>query len=312
MAGLSSNRKQRSKTTGLKRTAKEQLSQSVQQRKRKHRDPHLDLHQSRDEVNPKMMGGVHSSKVICETSQSTTPSLELWKASDGMSSETLAEAYGLGIKKTPTMLASHNDKVNHGLSSGIDIGKYVAIDCEMVGIGPGGHQSALARVSLVDFHGRQLYDSFVKQKEKVTDWRSSISGVSPRDMRFARQFEDVQNEVFSLINGRVLVGHDLRHDLDALKLTHPPKDVRDTAKHQTFKKYSHGRKPALRILARELLGVEIQQGPHSSTEDARVTMLLFRKHKSQFDIDHANRYLSKTIPIKAKDLKKSNQKISCL
>ena len=239
------------------------------------------------------MGGVHSSRMEHEPRHGPSPSLALWAEDNDISAEALAEAYDLGLKDNSMMLASHKDKVNHGLSSGVEIGKYVAMDCEMVGIGPGGYESALARVSVVDFHGRQIYDSYVKQREKVTDWRSAVSGVSQKEMRFARDFDLVQRECFDILKDRVLVGHDVKHDLDALQLSHSPRDIRDTAKYPGFKRFGSGRKPALRVLARELLNVNIQDGPHSSTEDARVTMLLFRKHKSGFDVDHANRYAPK-------------------
>lgn len=243
----------------------------------------------------KPMGGVHSTKIEPEPKYGVSPSLALWAADNDISSEALAEAYDLGIKDPSLSLASQKDKdkVNHGLSEEIEIGKYIAMDCEMVGVGPGAHESALARVSLVDFHGRQVYDSFVKPKERVTDWRTFVSGVSPKQMRFAREFEEVQKVISDILQDRILVGHDLKHDLDALKLSHPFKDIRDTAKYHTFKKYGNGRKPALRNLAQEVLGMDIQQGAHSSIEDARVTMLLFRKHKSGFDVDHANRYAPK-------------------
>ncbi|KAJ3476348.1 hypothetical protein NLG97_g9158 [Lecanicillium saksenae] len=163
----------------------------------------------------------------------------------------------------------------------------------MVGVGPGGYESALARVSIVDFHGRQVYDSYVRPRERVTDWRTAVSGVSPKEMRFARDFAEAQKDVAELLDGRILIGHDVRHDLEALKLSHPPRDVRDTSKHGGFKRHANGRKPALRILAQTLLNVDIQGGAHSSLEDARVTMLLFRKNKSEFDVDHANRYTPK-------------------
>lgn len=38
--------------------------------------------------------------------------------------------------------------------------KQLALDCEMVGIGPGGHRSALARCSIVNKHGEVLLDTF--------------------------------------------------------------------------------------------------------------------------------------------------------
>ncbi|KND91474.1 RNA exonuclease 4 [Tolypocladium ophioglossoides CBS 100239] len=248
---------------------------------------------SRRQIRPPKMGGVHSSGMEHEPRHGPFPSLALWAEDNDISAEALAEAYDLGLKHNSMLLTTHEDKVNHGLSSGFEIGKYVAMDCEMVGVGPGGHESALARVSMVDFHGRQIYDSYVKQREKVTDWRSNVSGVSQKEMRFARDFDLVQRESFDILKDRVLIGHDIRHDLDALQLSHPPRDIRDTSKYPGFKKFGSGRKPALRVLVRELLGVNIKDGPHSSTEDARVTMLLFRKHKSGFDVDHANRYAPK-------------------
>ncbi|KAG6017618.1 hypothetical protein E4U54_005723 [Claviceps lovelessii] len=250
------------------------------------------------------MGGVHSSKMSDDTREDQMPSLELWAKKDSTTSESIADVYGLGMKDIPLTMRSHNDRVNHGRSPNVDVGKYVAVDCEMVGVGFGWHESALARVSLVDFHGRQVYDSYVKPTQRVTDWRSHVSGVSPKEMRFARDFVEVQKEVSSIIQGRILIGHDIKHDLEALKLSHPPKDIRDTAKHPAFRKFGNGRKPALRNLAREILGVEIQEDSHSSTEDARATMLLFRKDKPNFDIEHAKRY-RQTITT---DRKKENNK----
>ncbi|KAK5998120.1 RNA exonuclease 4 [Cladobotryum mycophilum] len=236
------------------------------------------------------MGGVQSSVSADKAKNSVSPSLAIWAGKKDVSAEDLAEAYELGIKGKSMMLEAGRDKVNQGIAGGIKIGKYIAMDCEMVGVGPGGHESALARVSLVDFHGQQIYDSYVKPKERVTDWRTFVSGISQKEMRFARDFEEVQREVHSILASKILVGHDIKHDLEALKLSHPPRDIRDTAKYPSFKQYGNGRKPALKTLAREILGMEIQHGAHSSTEDARATMLLFRKHKSGFDVDNANRY----------------------
>ncbi|RDA85131.1 hypothetical protein CP532_1569 [Ophiocordyceps camponoti-leonardi (nom. inval.)] len=238
------------------------------------------------------MGGVQSSATESESPDDSSPSLALWTQGSDISAETLAEAYGLGLKGDFT--ARDGDRINHGLSADVTPGKFVALDCEMVGTGPGGYKSALARVSLVDFHGRQIYDSFVRPKEKVTDWRTAYSGITSKDMKLARDFYQVQAQVSRLLKDRILVGHDLRHDLAALKLSHPRRDVRDTANYPGFKKLTNGQTPSLRLLAKELLGVQIHDGAHSSIEDARVTMLLFRKNKSGIDSDHAGRFASKS------------------
>lgn len=231
------------------------------------------------------MGAAHS-----QTSKfALSASLALWAEDNDISPESISEAYGLGSKNN-AMLTATAVQPNEGLAKDAEVGKYIAIDCEMVGVGKEGYGHALARVSIVDFHGRQVYDSYVRPKEKVVDWRTRISGITPKHMAKARDFEDVQMEVAQLLKGRIIVGHDLRHDLDVLILDHPRKDVRDTARFSGFKKYGHGPKPALRVLAREILAVEIQTGQHSSIEDARVAMLLFRKYKPAFDVEHTARY----------------------
>jgi RNA exonuclease 4 len=58
----------------------------------------------------------------------------------------------------------------------------MAIDCEMVGVGAQGVQSTLGRVSIVNWHGAVLLDTFVKPKERVVDYRTWVSGVSAEDL----------------------------------------------------------------------------------------------------------------------------------
>ncbi|KAK0119825.1 3'-5' exonuclease [Cadophora gregata] len=243
-----------------------------------------------------------------EDAKAPSASLALWAEDNDISPKDLAEAYGGGLKDT-TIKGTKADIINGGLIEGVDIGKYVGIDCEMVGVGEGGAQSVLARVSIVNFHGTQVYDSFVKPKEFVTDWRTYVSGVSPKNMTTARDFEVVQKEIAEILEGRVLIGHAIKNDLAAMMLGHPRKDIRDTSRYSGFRKYNGGRTPSLRKLAKELLGVDIQGGEHSSIEDARATMLLFRRHKSGFDVEHAQRYPTATPgPKKPKGQKKKKGK----
>ena len=55
----------------------------------------------------------------------------------------------------------------------------IAMDCEMVGVGEDGSDSILARVSIVNHFGHCIYDKFVKPTERVTDYRTKVSGVTP-------------------------------------------------------------------------------------------------------------------------------------
>jgi len=151
----------------------------------------------------------------------------------------------------------------------------VALDCEMVGVGEAGHDSCLARVSLVDRQGATLYDKYVRPPAKVTDFRTKWSGIRPQDLEGALPFAQVQREVAALLKNRLLVAHSVRNDLSVLMLSHPGHMVRDTATYDKFRKKSQGLTPSLRNLAREFLQTNIQDGEHDSVVDARTTMRLY-------------------------------------
>jgi RNA exonuclease 4 len=196
-----------------------------------------------------------------------------------------------------TPSADFPDIENEGVSEVALPAKYIALDCEMVGIGPEPKKdSALARVSVVNYHGHQIYDSYVQIPDKltVTDYRTDVSGIEPRHLRkdVARPFKEVQDDLKILLAGRILIGHAVKNDLDVLILTHDKRYVRDTSKYSKFRELAQtpGRTPSLKTLAEKLLGVEIQVGAHSSVEDARATMALFRLEKEGFDLEVRERY----------------------
>lgn len=167
-------------------------------------------------------------------------------------------------------------------------GKYIAIDCEFVGVGY--TRSALARVSLVNIYGVILLDTFVKPKERVTDWRTWVSGVSPHHMRNAILFEDARKKVCDLIDGKVIVGHAIHNDLSVLGISHPNYMIRDTARFSSFKALTMGKPPGLKRLARELFDLNIHGKAHSSVEDAQVTMAIFRNHRKEIDSEQSGNH----------------------
>lgn len=194
-----------------------------------------------------------------------------------------------------SQIRSGEDKsrINEGLAPDAlsQKGKYIAIDCEMVGVGPNPqNSSALARVSIVSYTGAQLYDSYVLPMEKVTDYRTAVSGITPACLKTARSFAQVQDDVAALMKDSVLVGHAIRNDLSALMLSHPRRDIRDTSSHAPYRAFVGGGKPSLKVLSAGFLGLEIQGGEHSSVEDARATMMLYRRDKETFEKEAQRKY----------------------
>ncbi|KAK2120540.1 REX4, RNA exonuclease 4 [Saguinus oedipus] len=59
----------------------------------------------------------------------------------------------------------------------------LALDCEMVGVGPKGEENVAARVSIVNQYGKCVYDKYVKPTELVTDYRTAVSGIRPENLK---------------------------------------------------------------------------------------------------------------------------------
>ena len=205
-------------------------------------------------------------------------------------SELLAQA--VEQKKLEEKRANQN-AINDSIPSE-ERGRYVAIDCEMVGVGIGGKKSALARASAVGWSGEVLFDTFVRVPERVTDFRTRVSGVRARDINLtsdgAMDHEECRTAVGELLMGKILVGHALKNDLAALMITHPREEIRDTARHKPFMRAtgrSGGklRPRKLRDLVLENVGMKIQvEGEsHCSIDDARASMELFKSVRVQWE-----------------------------
>ena len=174
--------------------------------------------------------------------------------------------------------------------------KYVALDCEMVGIGTDGKKSALARVSIVDWNLQVLLDTFVQVPMRVTDFRTHVSGVEPKDIKGknnAMPVKECRDKVTKILKGKILVGHALTNDFKALMTSHPKEMIRDTAKYRPFQRYGNGKWRArkLRDLVKEnLKGKEgFQEGEHDSVQDAMASMELFQVVFSQWEKEIENK-----------------------
>jgi RNA exonuclease 4 len=172
-----------------------------------------------------------------------------------------------------------------------DKAHYVALDCEMVGVGYKGQESVVARVTIINWDVEIILDCFVRCDQFVVDYRTHVSGITKDDLEseYAISFCECQWLVAELIHDKVLVGHALKNDLRVLGIQHPWYDTRDTAKYEPFMKqrFEDGilwpRK--LKDLAKEILGREIQMPghPHSAFEDALAALDLYKKKRSGWE-----------------------------
>ncbi|XP_054433534.1 apoptosis-enhancing nuclease [Pteronotus mesoamericanus] len=172
--------------------------------------------------------------------------------------------------------------------------KCVAIDCEMVGTGPRGRVSELARCSVVSYHGDVLYDKYIRPEMPIVDYRTRWSGITRQHMSKAIPFQVAQKEILKLLKGKVVVGHALHNDFKALKYVHPRSQTRDTTYVPNLLSQPglHTRtRVSLKDLALQLLHKKIQVGQHghSSVEDAATAMELYRLVEVQWERQEAGR-----------------------
>ncbi|KFV39927.1 RNA exonuclease 4, partial [Gavia stellata] len=197
----------------------------------------------------------------------------------------------LGLETGQSKLSVEQVLVKEKASEGLT--RAVAMDCEMVGVGPKGEDSIVARVSIVNQFGKCIYDKYVKPTEEVTDYRTTVSGIRPENINTGEDFKTVQKEVADILNGRILVGHALRNDLKVLFLDHPKKKIRDTQRYKPFRQRVKNARPSLKLLCERLLNVQVQTSEHCSIQDAQAAMRLYTLEKKKWEAAVKNKSIKK-------------------
>jgi len=167
--------------------------------------------------------------------------------------------------------------------------KYLALDCEMV---DSRGKSTLARVSIVNWEGEVVFNSFVRVEEPVTDYLTFVSGVRKADIESvdAMPFNECRSAVLEILDGKIVIGHGLKNDFRALKISHPWYLIRDSTKYHPFMKPHYKDSSImvpqkLKILAKNKLGMIIQENgtEHDSIVDAVAVMELYKKVQQKWE-----------------------------
>lgn len=160
------------------------------------------------------------------------------------------------------------------ITQGLDV---YAVDCEMVQTTDDVY--SLARISVVDWSGTTILDSFVKPSLPIKNYHTQYSGITPAILaNVTTTLADIQAKLLQLFTpSTILLGHSLESDLNAMKITHP--FIVDTGLI-----YPHPRGPPLRsslkFLTQKYLHREIQNPlnnkGHNSVEDAIAVLDLVK------------------------------------
>lgn len=141
----------------------------------------------------------------------------------------------------------------------------VGIDCEM---GYTTYGVELIRVTVVDWDTLKIVvDEIVKPYGKVLDFNTVFSGISSVENGIT--FKQAIERVTKYVGPRtIIIGHSLYNDLNALRLLH--ERCIDTA--CIYPQRMPEKPRALKTLAFQYLGRQIQSGEHDSAEDAIAAM----------------------------------------
>ena len=89
------------------------------------------------------------------------------------------------------------------------------------------------------------------------DYRFRITGISEKNLRKGRPLAEVQEKLRELFADRVVVGHNIYHDLHVAGLSLPDSQIRDTS---FYPGLCPDRPIALKKLAASELEMKIQMG----------------------------------------------------
>lgn len=208
-----------------------------------------------------------------------------------------------------------SDNNEQGIPLNVEHSKYVSMDCEMVGVGKSGKKSAIARVTIIDWNNNLLMETYVRPNEPVTDYRTAITGIT-EDHLYGKlsiicDIIMCRMMVKRILQNKILVGHRLKNDLDCLGITHPWYMIRDTATYEPYMKLKQQLYTAemnhriateqtkqdeldsilfkyqprkLKDLIYEKFSIHIQNGKHSSFEDAIAALELYKLDRVKWEL----------------------------
>ncbi|KAL6480499.1 hypothetical protein MHYP_G00115320 [Metynnis hypsauchen] len=192
-----------------------------------------------------------------------------WEFDSGFSSETSPPTSG---RSSPCI--------------GINPSMLVAMDCEMVGTGPKGQCSELARCSILNYSGTVIYDKYIMPCNPVTNYRTQWSGIKEEHLKQALPYEEARKEILHVLKGKMIIGHALHNDFKVLGIAVPPSGTRDTMSLRLLRQlYGTQQCVSLKKLARKLLNRNIQVGRagHCSVEDALAALDLYKLVEEEWE-----------------------------
>lgn len=156
----------------------------------------------------------------------------------------------------------------------------LALDCEMVICED--NQRHLARLSIVNYNRHVIFDEYIKPEKKVKNYLKEITNIDSFKISHSQNFEFYKKKIFKILQNKILVGHTLEKDFEVLGFKAEKMKIRDIS---GFKLFMEGKfKVKLAKLCERFLKIKIQGGTHSSVEDARAALEMYKLYQREIDL----------------------------
>lgn len=172
----------------------------------------------------------------------------------------------------------------------------IAIDCEMVICED--QQRHLARVSIVNYNRHVLFDEYIKPTMKITNYLKEVTNLDSIKIGRAMPLSFYKEKLEGIFKDKKIVGHTLESDFKALNFDIREYRVRDISEFSFFKNGKF--KESLKNLTSKFLKLGIQGGSHSSVEDARAALELYKLYQKEIDRETKDQQYHPRVPLVSK------------
>uniref|UniRef100_A0A665TCY6 Interferon stimulated exonuclease gene n=1 Tax=Echeneis naucrates TaxID=173247 RepID=A0A665TCY6_ECHNA len=132
--------------------------------------------------------------------------------------------------------------------------------------------------------------------KRKRNYRTRWSGIRRHHLHNATPFVEAKEEIVSILEGKVVVGHSVHNDFEVLDIIHPCHMVRDTSMMRLLSRlagFPRERCPSLKMLASKLLNRRIQvrtgKRGHCSVEDAQAALDLYKLVEGEWEQELQNK-----------------------
>lgn len=177
----------------------------------------------------------------------------------------------------------------------------IGMDCETIYTTQRNNRSiVMSRVSVVDEQGNNIYSRVIRPPKTIINLNTPIKGVTHEELHSKEGYYEIRKTLIAMLSKRIVAGYKLPKCFDFLRLYHPLYLRRDVAYFDTFRKHNFGESAIygatnLKDTTKRFLGLDIKKNGYNTTENAIVSLNLYKQYQAIWDQDIFNQLQTTSI-----------------